>query len=74
MKMCKDETYARNLNSYMAYLDPWLSKWKCNLADPKQWVDISLVQFSFPAKSNVMINSIIMIRLIMQPRPNKTLM
>ncbi len=21
------------------YQDCWLSKWKCNLVDPKQWVD-----------------------------------
>jgi hypothetical protein len=31
------------------------------LADPNQWVDISFVLFSFPTRSNVTINSIIMI-------------
>ncbi len=38
-----------------------MSKWKCNLADPKQWVDISFVLFSFPTRNNATINSIIMI-------------
>jgi hypothetical protein len=38
-----------------------MSKWKCNLANPKQWVDISFILFSFPTKSNVTINNIIMI-------------
>jgi hypothetical protein len=38
-----------------------MSKWKCNLVYPKQWVDISFVLFSFPTKNNVTIDNIIMI-------------
>ncbi len=38
-----------------------MSKWKCNLVDPKQWVDISFILFSFSIRSNVTTNSIIMI-------------
>jgi hypothetical protein len=29
------------------YHNCWLSKWKCNHADPKQWVEISFVAFFF---------------------------
>lgn len=46
-------------NDEELYCDHWLSKWKCNLGDPKQWVDILFV-FSF-AKSNMTINSIVTI-------------
>jgi hypothetical protein len=38
-----------------------MNKWKCNLANPKQWVDISFVLFSFLARNIVIINIIIMI-------------
>jgi hypothetical protein len=38
-----------------------VNKWKCNLAYPKQWVDISFIIFSNPTKSTVTINNIIMI-------------
>jgi hypothetical protein len=38
-----------------------VSKWKCHLADLKQWIDISSILFSFLARSNVTINRIIMI-------------
>jgi len=38
-----------------------VNKWKSNLASPKQWVDISSILFLFLAKSNVTMNSIIMI-------------
>jgi hypothetical protein len=62
-------------NDTELYWDCWVNKWKCNLVDPKQWVDISFVLFSFLAKSHVTINNIIVLLvLIMQPRPNKTLM
>jgi hypothetical protein len=36
-------------------------KWKYNLPDPKQWVDISSVLSSFPTISNITVNNIIMI-------------
>ncbi len=51
----------RRKNDRKLYPDCWVSKWKCNLVDPKQWVDISSVLFSFPTRNNVTINSIIMI-------------
>ncbi len=38
-----------------------MNKWKCNVVDPKQWVDISSIIFSFPTKNNVTINNILMI-------------
>jgi hypothetical protein len=38
-----------------------VSRWKSNLANPKQWIDISSIIFSFPVKNNVTINNIIMI-------------
>jgi hypothetical protein len=41
------------------YHDCWLSKWKCNLGNPKQWVDILFVLFSFATQSNMTINSIV---------------
>jgi hypothetical protein len=47
-------------NDRKLYQDYWVNKWKCNLVDPKQWVDISSILFSFLAKNNVTINSIIM--------------
>jgi hypothetical protein len=50
-----------------------LNKWKCNLANWKQWVNISSIQLSFPTISNVTINNS-RLMLFMQPRPNKTLM
>jgi hypothetical protein len=46
-------------NDRKLYQDYWVSKWKCNLVDPKQWVDIVL--FSFLARSNFTFNNIIMI-------------
>jgi hypothetical protein len=48
-------------NDRELYQDCWVSKWKCNLANPKQWVDISSILLSFPTRNNVTINSIIMI-------------
>jgi hypothetical protein len=48
-------------NDRKLYQDYWVSKWKCNLVDPKQWVDISSVLFSFVARNNVTFNNIIMI-------------
>ncbi len=48
-------------NDRELYQDYWVNKWKCNLIDPKQWVDISSILFSFLARNNVTVNSIIMI-------------
>jgi len=49
------------MNDRKLYQDCWENKWKCNLLDPKQWVDISSIIFSFLARNNVIINSIIKI-------------
>jgi hypothetical protein len=46
-------------NDEKLYHNCWLSKWKCNHIDPKQWVEISSVVFSFSAISNISINSMI---------------
>jgi hypothetical protein len=46
-------------NDEELYHNCWLSKWKCNHADPKQWVEISCVVFSFLARSNTIVNSMI---------------
>jgi len=43
------------------YHNCWLSKWKSNHEDPKQWVKISCVTFSFLARSNITIHSMISI-------------
>jgi len=48
-------------NDEELYHNCWLSKWKCNHADPKQWVKISCVAFSFLARSNIIVNSMISI-------------
>jgi len=34
------------------YEDSWNGKWKCNLTDLKQWLDISAILFSFPTQKN----------------------
>jgi hypothetical protein len=39
-------------NDEELYHNCWLSKWKCNHADPKQWVEIYSVAFSFSIRSN----------------------
>ncbi len=36
-------------------------KWKCNLLDPMQWVDIDFIAFSFPIRKNTTMNNIITI-------------
>jgi len=46
-------------NDEELYHNCWLSKWKCNHADPKQRVEILFVMFSFLARRNTTINSII---------------
>jgi hypothetical protein len=34
------------------YEDSWNGKWKCNLTDLKQWLDISVILLSFPTQKN----------------------
>ncbi len=46
-------------NDEELYHNCWSSKWKCNHANPKKWVKISFVPFSFLARRNTIINSII---------------
>jgi hypothetical protein len=46
-------------NDEELYHDCWLSKGKCNHTNPKQWVEISSFTFSFLARHNTTINSII---------------
>jgi hypothetical protein len=61
-------------NDRKLYQDYWVIKWKCNLADPKQWVDISSILSSFPTRSNITINNIIMISANYATKAKKTLM
>jgi hypothetical protein len=37
------------------YHNCWLSKWKSNHVNPKQWVEISCVAFYFSVKSNIIL-------------------
>jgi hypothetical protein len=46
-------------NDEELYHNYWLNKWKNNHADPKQWVEISSIVFSFSTRSNSIVNSII---------------
>jgi hypothetical protein len=46
-------------NDEELYYNRWLNKWKCNHANPKQWVEISCITFSFLTKSNIIVNSMI---------------
>jgi hypothetical protein len=48
-------------NDEELYHNYWLSIWKCNHVDPKQWVEISCAAFSFLAKSNMIIHYMISI-------------
>ncbi len=36
-----------NLDEQHLYENCWNGKWKCNLADPKKWLDISTIFFLF---------------------------
>jgi hypothetical protein len=49
-------------NDEELYHNCWLRKWKCNHADPKQWVEIFFIMFFFSARNNTTINSNINIR------------
>jgi hypothetical protein len=48
-------------NNEELYHNCWLNKWKSNHVDPKQWVKISYVVFSFSTKSNIIVHSMISI-------------
>ncbi len=37
-----------NLDERHMYKNCWNGKWKCNLVDPEQWLDISTIFSSFP--------------------------
>jgi len=51
--------WARNdVELYQGY---WEGKWKCNLSDPMQWVDIDSIAFSFPTRKNTTMNNVVMI-------------
>jgi hypothetical protein len=51
-------------NDEELYNNFWLSKWKNNHVDPKQWVEISCVAFSLSARSNIIVLSMISISAI----------
>jgi hypothetical protein len=40
-------------NQKTLYKDCWVAKWKCNLEDPKYWLDINSMAFSYPFKNNI---------------------
>jgi threonine/homoserine/homoserine lactone efflux protein len=40
------------LDEQHLYENCWNGKWKCNLANPKQWFAISTIFFSFLAQKN----------------------
>jgi hypothetical protein len=49
------------MNNVKLYLDYWRGKWKCNLSDPMQWLDIDSIAFLFPSRKNITMNSTITI-------------
>jgi len=42
-----------NLDERHLYENYWNGKWKCNLVDLEQWVDILAIFFSFPTWKNI---------------------
>ncbi len=36
-----------------------VGKWKCNLNDPMQWLNLNFVAFSFHSKKNIFVNNTI---------------
>jgi hypothetical protein len=48
-------------NNLDLYQDCWQGRWKCNLVDPMQWVDIDSIAFLFCARKNTMVNNTITI-------------
>jgi hypothetical protein len=43
------------------YSNYWQGKWKCNLNDLMQWLNINSIAFSFPSRKNITINNTITI-------------
>jgi hypothetical protein len=43
------------------YWNCWRGKWKCNLNDPMQWLNIKSIAFSFHSRKNIIINNTITI-------------
>jgi hypothetical protein len=41
-----------NLDEQHLYEDCWNGKWKCNLINLEQWLDISTILFSFLVRKN----------------------
>jgi hypothetical protein len=50
-------------NDEELYHNCWLRKWKNNHVDLKQWVEISCVAFSFSARNNIIVHSMININI-----------
>jgi hypothetical protein len=48
-------------NDEELYHNCWLRKWKNYHVAPKRWVEISCVVFSFSAKNNIIVHSLISI-------------
>ncbi len=48
-------------NNAKLYQGCWEGKWKCNLVDPRQWVEIDSITFSFPVRKYTTMNNIITI-------------
>jgi hypothetical protein len=42
-----------NSDEQCLYKDYWNGKCKCNLVDPKQWLEIATILFSFPSRKNL---------------------
>ncbi len=57
-----------NLDEWHLYEDYWNGKWKCNLVDLEQWLDILAILFSFPIRKNTTNKSQINIPTIYAPR------
>jgi hypothetical protein len=51
----------RTMNDVELYLEYWQGKWKCNLSDLMQWLDIDSIVFSFPSRNNITMNNTITI-------------
>jgi len=61
-------------NDEELYHNCWLTKLKSNHVAPKQWVEISCVVFSFLAKSNIIVHSMIIINVTHALRKKLSLM
>ncbi len=48
-------------NEKTLHKDCWVATWKCNLEDPKYWLHIDSMAFSYPFKNNITNISIVTI-------------